>query len=178
MISYCIISQYITYMCVSFVNTHTVDVHNFVWDECLRLTIFFWWPNTKDCFGCLVSPIPAPVRYDQMSQTVGSSNIFSCQFAPQLSASGIPLPHQCKKRWMLCILCTLFSVCALPQNNTAPCHKRREMIRFYLIIRELKTHTDTLVELVKLLRGMKCFGGQVFLLCQNMLHIYVIQNVS
>ena len=64
----------------------------------------------------------------------------------------------------------LFHVCALPLNNTAPCHKRGVNGKVDLVIHELKTHT--LVEVVEeLLREVKGFGGWVFLLYQI---IYII----
>ena len=70
---------------------------------------------------------------------------------------------------MLCLLCVLLRVYALPWHNTAPCHRRRGVNgKVYLIIHELKT--QTLVEVVEeLLRGVKGFGGWVFLLYQNIL---------
>ena len=69
---------------------------------------------------------------------------------------------------MLCVLCVLLRVYALPWHNTAPCHRRGVNGKVYLIIHELKT--QTLVEVVEeLLRGVKGFGGWVFLLYQNIL---------
>ena len=60
----------------------------------------------------------------------------------------------------------LFHVCALPLNNTAPCHKRGVNGKVDLVIHELKTHT--LAEVAEeLLRGVQGFGGWVFLLYQN-----------
>ena len=69
---------------------------------------------------------------------------------------------------MLCILCVFLRVYALPWHNTAPCHTGGVNGKVYLIIHELKT--QTLVEVVEeLLRGVKGFGGWVFLLYQNIL---------
>ena len=63
----------------------------------------------------------------------------------------------------------LSSCLRLAMHNTAPCHRRGGVNgKVYLIIHELKT--QTLVEVVEeLLRGVKGFGGWVFLLYQNIL---------
>ena len=58
---------------------------------------------------------------------------------------------------LLCLLCVLLRVYALPWHNTAPCHRRGVNGKVHLIIHELKT--QTLVEVVEeLLRGVKGFG--------------------
>ena len=64
---------------------------------------------------------------------------------------------------MFCIPCVLFSFCAVPLNNTAPCHKKEVNGFVYIVIIELKTHT--LVEVAEeLLMGLKGVGGWVLLL--------------
>ena len=62
---------------------------------------------------------------------------------------------------LLCLLCVLLRVYALPWHNTAPCHRRGVNGKVHLIIHELKT--QTLVEVVEeLLRGVKGFGKYTY----------------
>jgi hypothetical protein len=79
---------------------------------------------------------------------------------------------------MLCVLCVLFSFCAVPLNNTAPCHKREVNGKVYYLLNNYRAQGPTfwLQSPGNCSRGWRGLVGGCSCYIQNIYQIYFIKR--